>query len=473
MGRVYRWAKFSALIAIGGATACATPKNARMAGEVGSGPPATRAPAHRDVESLLRKQETGDGWPSGLETLDLAEFLGEVERRNASLEAKRRAWHASRMRAPQAESLDDPEFSFMFGPRTIDGIGSGGSGMDFGFAYKPEISQRFPFPGKLRLRGDAARHEAEGEYAELREVRDRLLNEAKDAYYERFWVHRAQAINAKAVGIFDEMIANALARYEAGTASKQDALQAEVERERLRHRDIMLHRMERIALARLNTLLNRAPESDLPPPPPDLPVGGIPMEREALRHRALGQRPELQALAARFDAAEARVALARREFYPDFMLTAAYDAFWQEDELRPMLGFGLNIPIQQRRRRAALAEAEESAASVRFELEEQAARIAYEVEASLQRLMEALHGDEVYRERIIPAARESLESALAGYAAGELELAAVLLSQKALLDLELESIELQVNARRSFADLERAVGGPLGDGEPVEEEAGS
>jgi outer membrane protein, heavy metal efflux system len=427
----------------------------------------------RDVERLLAGRAHDAPVFEGHETLALDVLLAEVERRNPSLEAKRRAWNAARARAPQVTALDDPDFSFTIGPRTLDRIGRSRSEGDTGFAYKPELSQKLPFPGKLRLRGEVSEHQADAAHAEQLGVRDQLLAEAKEAYFEFFLAQRALEINAGAQDILEDTIANAVARYEAGTAIKQDALQAEVERERLRHRDVMLHRMERVALARLNSLLNRRPELPLPPPPEAMSLPAIPASREKLQRLALRQRPELQATAARLDGAEAGVALARREFYPDFMVSAAYDAFWQESELRPMVGFGLNIPLQQSRRKAALLEAEEEAAAARAELEEQAAQVVLEVEVGLQHLMEAVHGGELFEQRLVPAARENLEAALAGYAAGELELAAVLTAQRSLLDIELEMIELQVDARKSFAGLERAVGAPLHDSDLAGEEHGS
>jgi outer membrane protein, heavy metal efflux system len=472
MGRLRRAATLMALLIISGLAACAVPglPSRESGGGSRSAPPPVEL---RDVEQLLRGRAHDVPPFEGQDRLQLDILLAEVERRNPSLEAKRRAWNAARARAPQVAALDDPDVSLMIGPRTLDRIGRSRSGGDLDFAYKPEISQKLPYPGKLRLRGEVAEHEADAVRADEFTLREQLLAEAKQAYFEFFITHRALEINARAQDILEDTIANAVARYEAGTSSKQDALQAEIERERLRHRDVMLRRMQRVALARLNSLLNRRPELPLPPPPKAISMPAIPDARESLQELAIRQRPELQVTAARLAAAETRVVLARREFYPDFRVTAAYDAFWQESDLRPMVGFGLNIPLQQSARRAALLQAREEEAAARSELEAQAARVLFEVEVSLQRLTEALHGSEVFEWGLLPAAHENLDAALAGYAAGELDLAAVLIAQRALLDIEFETIELQIDANKSFAELERAVGGSLHDSALHREEHGS
>lgn len=452
--------------------ACAIPALGEGSHAGGPGGEAIRPVAVRNIEALLGSATEAAPPLNPPATLELEWLLGEILRRNPSLESMRRAWRAAEARAPQVSALDDPQAGFMFGPRLLDRIGQGsepvgmGEPMEFGFAYRPEISQALPWPGKRRLRGEAADQRADAAFHETMEVRERLLNEAKSAYYELYLALRAREINRINLDILGETVEQAIARYEAGTASKQDVLQAEVDRERLHHRTIELERMDRVARARLNALLNRPPEADLPEPPASLPLPGAPQDRPMLQREAFQLRSELQALAAELEAQQTEVALARREFYPDFRISAAYDAFWQEPELRPMVGFGLNIPIQVGRRRAALREAEEKAAQARAELEGAVAAVMLEVETALQRLHEARHGTELYQTRVLPRAEENVEAALAGYESGELDLAAVLMAQRELMNLQLEAIELEVAARQRHAELERAVGRESGGGTP-------
>src|SRR5262245_19644210 len=90
---------------------------------------------------------------AALSELPIDALIREVLARNPTLAQMTAAWRAASARYPQVTSLDDPMFGGTIGPASI-----GSNEVDF--AYRVEISQRYPFPGKLKLRGDNARAEA-------------------------------------------------------------------------------------------------------------------------------------------------------------------------------------------------------------------------------------------------------------------------------------------------------------------------
>ena len=120
-----------------------------------------------------------------------------------------------------------------------------------------------------------------------------------------------------------------------------------------------LERMREVAVARLNTLMHLPPDSPLPPAPVhSIAVAPIP-ETPALREEALARRPDLKALADHLAADQAALCLAKKEYYPDFEVMAAYDDFWGERPLRPQLAVRINLPTRLAKRDAAVAEAQE------------------------------------------------------------------------------------------------------------------
>ena len=110
--------------------------------------------------------------------------------------------------------------------------------------------------------------------------------------------------------------------------------------------------MQQVAMARINTLLRRWPDAPLPSPPPSLEPPQQPADAGLLWQTALQQRPDLAALAWRVQAAEAALALAYKQYYPDFDVFGRYDTFWQpsstQGPLRGQVGVAVNLPVYRR-----------------------------------------------------------------------------------------------------------------------------
>lgn len=87
-------------------------------------------------------------------------------------------------------------------------------------------------------------------------------------------------------------------------------------------------------------------------------VKEITLTLDGLRPLAFFRRPELAAHAARIHEERNAVAFASREFYPDVEYVRGYVAFWQdpEEDLRPVVGMNINVPIYKQNRWAAVRE---------------------------------------------------------------------------------------------------------------------
>ena len=205
---------------------------------------------------------------------------------------------------------------------------------------------------------------------------------------------------------------NANRRYVTGKADEQDLFQADVEIDRARARQLMLERMRPVAVARINTLLNRAPGRALPPPPSTLAVSrGLP-DVEALQAAAVKARPELQALANRLAADQAALALAYKDFYPDFQPFAMYDRFMgnntQTLPLAFMVGVEVNLPVRRDKRQAAVQEAQAKIAQRRAELAKEINTIAFEVQQAYEQVKESESVVRLYEKTTLKAAEKSM-----------------------------------------------------------------
>src|SRR5262249_47310233 len=102
-------------------------------------------------------------------------LVQEVLRRNPTVAMMAAAAQAASARYPQVTSLDDPKLGAFIAPASI-----GSNNVDF--AYRVEISQVLPFPGKLGLRGESARNEAAAAGAELEDARLSIVEATRNAF---------------------------------------------------------------------------------------------------------------------------------------------------------------------------------------------------------------------------------------------------------------------------------------------------
>lgn len=382
--------------------------------------------------------------------LEAEALVRRVLEANPGLRAARAAWQAARARIGQVSALDDPRLMYALAPDTrgLPGQATG---------QKLRLSQRLPWPGKRRLAGLEARHQAEAAHQDAEAVRLRLAATARRAWAEWYFVHQALAVNRDSLALWGEFRRLAEGRYATGQANKQDALRAEMQEALLRHRAIVLERKRRDILAEINRLLHRPPDQPLPPPaaPPDEPP--LPAA-PALRAAARRLRPELRAGEAMVAARRARLRLARRDYLPDFDASLAYNSLWNQDEKRFTAGLGLNIPLALGRRRAALAEARSRLARARWRLADLRSRIDSEVQRAYDAVTESRHALALYRDRLLPLAEETLAAARSDYRAGQGDFLDLAGAERHLFDTRLGVTRARADLHRNLALLVQAVG---------------
>jgi outer membrane protein TolC len=404
-------------------------------------------------ETAIEPADAADDDPfAGAPFLDRAQLIRRVLERNPTVRAARYAWRAALARYPQVTALEDPRFGYSLRPRSI-GSDEVETANDFA------VSQAIPFPGKLGLRGERALAEAESAQSDVETERVKLAALASRLFDEYWLADRALETTARHTVLLDEVHRVALSRYAAGTGSQQDVLAAETEQGMLSHRERELVTARRVVLERINLLLHRTPERELPPPPHELASRlAHELDERALVAKAFETRPELRAIAAGIRAREAEVALARREFLPDFTVRGGYETSWQEDPLKPVVGVELNVPLQLGRRRAALAEAQAWLAREQSLVRQLEDRIRFEVVSAVEQLREAEHLLEISQQRRLPPARDRVVGARAAFASGQITFLEFVDAERSLLAAEQEDFEVRAGLSVRHAALARAVG---------------
>ena len=438
---------------------CASAAAAALAISLSSGCAASWSPSVREQRQAWQRAETRaesaaihEDPFAGAAVLERAALVHAVLERNPSLHAARHAWRAALERAPQETAFDDPMLGLGVAPLSF-----GADDLDPGM--RVDVSQRVPFPGKLALRGEVAIAEAEIASRDFEAARLRLASMASRLFDEYYLAARSLAINAEHVRLLADFQRVATARYETGESTQHDPLQAEVEYSHALHREVVLATRVRVVAEQIQTLLHRAPDAPLPPPPADLALPAeAPEDAEALVADALAARPDVAAADARVRAGESRVDLARREFLPDFTVSAAYDTIWQETDLQPFVGLSFDLPVQVGRRRAALAQAQAELAGAQSERDARVDEARFGVRSGMLREREARHVLHLIESQQLPAARDQVEAARSGFVTGRSEFFSLIDAQRTLLRVELELEEARADVCRRRAELDRARG---------------
>lgn len=381
--------------------------------------------------------------------LDRVTLAAAVAARNPSLEAARQAWRAASARAPQERALANPMVTYALAPLSV--------GADVPFGNEIEVRQALPYPGKRQARAAMAEAEAGAAFQDWREAVLELTARSGALAADWYLVHRAVEVNEQHLELLDTFREAATARYAAGLAMQQDPLQAEVESAKLLQLGAELEALRRVTAARINALLHRDPGAPLPPPPARLPEPEVPAQAAALEAEALASRPELAGRAAMIQAREAQLRMALLERRPDFEAMGSYSTMWMDPEHRFMAGVAVDLPLRRGRIEAARAEAEARLEQARSERTAAEIQLRAEVREAWELLRESHHHLDIQRNRVLPATRDQIRAARAGFETGGSFLA-VIEAERNLREAELQEHEMLAELHRRQAALDRALG---------------
>ncbi len=393
---------------------------------------------------------------------ELDRLVDEALRNNPDVAAALARWEAAREQPAREGSLPDPELMAQVIRFRDRGLGVRSEGETW-YSLRQEV----PFPGKLGLRADVARYEADRTGRDYEAMRLDLIESVRIAYYHLLHAQLLIQSTAASQQIAERTMKEAQTRYELGSAPQQDVLVARVEHARIANELADLRRMRESAAAELNALLNRAADSELTVGEEPRPMmAPEPLDVDSLTALAFAQRPELAG--AKYAAARDTLALrlARKAYLPDLFLGLEY---WVGEgpnlsslpDERYVLDVGLTVPwIWRGKHDAGVREAQARIRASRYELVEQANRIRREVETATADVEAAADQVRNFETSIMPDAALNLESATEAYVTDRGDFLGLLNAQRSLNELRIAQHTARVELLVAWARLERAVGTP-------------
>jgi outer membrane protein TolC len=243
---------------------------------------------------------------------------------------------------------------------------------------------------------------------------------------------------------------------------QSDVVRAQVEMGVLEERLQSLRDMLRPVTAELNAVLSRPGDAPLPAPSV-LPDTVIRATESQLVSWMRENNPALLAADLQTAKGEKAVELARKQSYPDMMVGFGTETGGSSGSMgisgNSYMGMvSLNIPLWGGKNRAAVNEAKEmrrSAEEIRRNREND---LAAKLQAALYRYRDSERKVRLYRDSLLPKARQSLAVSQRAFEAGSAGFLDLVDAQRTLLELELSLERAQSDRVRSYAVLAQLTG---------------
>lgn len=386
----------------------------------------------------------------------LQAVLDYGEQHNPQLQSAYNQWKSAEQNIAVQKALPDPTFSYGYYFESVE-TRVGPQEQSFG------LSQRIPAFGKLSALEAMATEAANAAEQRYQFQRLKLHQSMARAYAELYYLKRNIDITQDRIQLVIDLEEIARARYTSGSAMAP-IMQAQVELGRLEDRINSLQDMLRPSKTRLNALLNRPANAPLSIAAV-LPYQHIETSPEFPAGNLAQSSPELMELQANIAQGDSRIQLARRSSWPDITLGVTYidtdeAAMAVNDSGKdPVIGtIGITLPIWFGKNRAQIESASYQRTAAQLALENRMQVLDADIQQTLFNLRDADRKINLYKDSLIPKARQSLEVNRQGYEAGSMEFINLIDAERMLLEFELAYERALADHLIARADLSKLTG---------------
>lgn len=405
-------------------------------------------------------------WPRGESIAidkrsSLADLMLFAASNNPGLKAAFYQWKALLENVPQVRSLPDPRLTFAHFIREVETrVGPQKN--------RVGIMQMFPWFGILKLKGEAALEKANSERQKVDQIKFNLFFRLKKRYYQYYYVFQNISILDKNIELLTYMEKVIEAKYRAGSAGYVDLIKIQIERDKLSDRLRSAREIIVPLQIKLNALLNREPNAPLP-----LPryrhVSSAVYSKNQLIEWLKESNPELKSLDFSREKAQTEIKLARKGYFPDF--TVGLDYIMTDEAIMtgvedsgkdPIVAMvQVSIPLWFSKNRARVNQAKFNLERVLNQKKEKENSLLANMEMVFYKFRDEDKKLKLYRENLLPQARQAIEVVLSAYKTGKTDILNFMDSQRTLLDLELKHEYLLSTYAQRQAELEMLVGKTL------------
>lgn len=329
------------------------------------------------------------------------------------------------------------------------------------------ISQAFPFPGKLNLREEAAEFDAQAAFYTADEMRLMLIANVQKKWWQIFYLDRAiDTIRSNQV-LLKQFIDVAKTKYETGKGLQQDVLLAQLEQSKLIDKNIQIQALRSNQAILLNTMMNLRANAEVSLPRTVNKSLPTILNEHRLYQLAAIHRPIIKQREQTVAASESRLDLAKRNEYPDFNVAVNYGNRSGNNPM-PMSGsrsdfvsvmVGIKVPLYSGRKQSkAIRQKSSELEKNHYAVLDEKGRVSAEISTAVIDYRRAGEQMSLFGSGIVPQARQTVQSMLAGYQVSKVDFLNLVRSQITLLNYELQYWKSLSEAKQALAKIQAAVG---------------
>ena len=321
------------------------------------------------------------------------------------------------------------------------------------------LSQKIPLAGKNRSRARAANAEALATLEELRRQQLDVVAKVRAAYFRLIEAGAQIEVNRRNESLLSQFLEISRAKYEVGTQTQSSVLTAETDLIRLKEDRADLERDLSDAQSQLNVLMNRSRASL--GQAREVSVRHASFEARQLESLALENRPELQRAERRIAAEQQRLQVAKRDWIPEPQVRVEARSYKGNSQAFQEYDTGVffNVPLGNWKKYSAQQrEARSSVEMATEELENARAETSGLVRDALKKVETLHHHVELFRDQLLPLARQTVDASRAGYETDKTSFLELITAQRTLRDSESAYHRHVADYRSALAELEAVVG---------------
>lgn len=385
--------------------------------------------------------------------LTLDDYIAQVAKYNLAINSTAERVEALKMRVNPAATLDDPFIAF-----GVDEIPYGETKAQ---AYRYQISQSFPFPGKLNARKEVAGNKAKlAEYNRKTQQRE-IQVIATQYFYRAFYNAQAIRLNEEMQSLVSTSMQSAKARYQSGGGDHHDWLLAKMELATLQVDEQRLQREQYSLYSAINELRGQTGNDGI-----ETLVVKFSNNNSKDDEGSLNGQPELAALDAQAAQADSEYKMAKLEYYPDFVVQVMAMEPQMKDEMNPEestwgVMVGISLPLYYSRKQSSLVSAaKHEKRAVEMDKTYLQNKLNTEMLNAKQALSSAKDIVRLYEQEVLPNTRSALSESRSAYASKRSSLAKYLEIVKVHKTQELEWVAANIDVELARIRLKEILSTP-------------